>query len=73
MVHIPDLREDEAYRVGEPIRVASVDRLEMRSWLGVPLLKEGNLLGAFTIYRTELRPFSDKQIALLSRASPTRR
>ena len=66
VVHIPDLREDEAYRVGEPIRVASVDRLEMRSWLGVPLLKEGNLLGAFTIYRTELRPFSDKQIALLT-------
>ncbi len=40
LVHIPDLREDEAYMVGEPIRVASVDRLGMRSWLGVPLLKE---------------------------------
>ena len=63
LVHIPDLREDEAYMVGEPIRVASVDRLGMRSWLGVPLLKEDELLGAFTLYRTEVQPFSNKQIA----------
>ena len=66
VVHIPDLMEDEGYRAGDPIRVASVDRLGMRSWLGVPLLKEGSLLGVFTIYRVELRPFSEKEIALLS-------
>jgi GAF domain-containing protein/HAMP domain-containing protein/anti-sigma regulatory factor (Ser/Thr protein kinase) len=66
VVHILDLREDEAYAAGDPIRVAAVDQLGMRSWLGVPLLKEGKLEGAFTIYRTEVRPFSDKQIALLT-------
>jgi len=66
VVHIPDLREDQGYRAGDPIRVASVDQLGMRSWLGVPLLKEGNLVGVFTIYRIEIRPFSDKEIALLT-------
>ena len=37
-----------------------------RSSIGVPMLKENKLVGAFFIYRTELRPFTDKQGELLS-------
>ena len=66
VLHVPDMMDEEAYRAGDPLRVASVTGLGMRSWLGVPLLKEGKLLGVFTIYRGEVRPFSDKEIALVT-------
>ena len=66
VLHIPDMMDEEAYRDGDPMRIASVDALGIRSWLGVPLLKEGKLLGVVTIYRGEVRPFSDKEIALLT-------
>ena len=46
VLHIPDMMDEEAYRAGDPMRIASVDALGMRSWLGVPLLKEGKLLGS---------------------------
>ncbi|MFL5077911.1 MAG: GAF domain-containing protein, partial [Microvirga sp.] len=49
VLHIPDMMDEEAYRAGDPMRTASVTGLGMRSWLGVPLLKEGKLLGVFTI------------------------
>src|SRR5205085_8856756 len=66
VLHIPDMMDEEAYRAGDPMRIASVEGLGMRSWLGVPLLKEGKLLGVFTIYRGEVRPFSEKEIGLLT-------
>ena len=38
----------------------------MRTFLGVPMLKENELLGALLIYRQEVRPFTDKQIVLIT-------
>ena len=43
----------------------AVHRLGIRTGLAVPLMREGVPVGAITIRRTEVRPFTEKQIALL--------
>ena len=65
IVHVTDLKEDEAYRRGSPIRRAMVDVGGARSMLSLALRKDEVLLGALHVYRPEAGPFSDKQIALL--------
>jgi GAF domain-containing protein len=66
VVHIPDLRRDESYRKGDPRLISLADTAEARSQVVVPMLKDRELIGALVIYRTEMRPFSEKQIALLT-------
>ena len=46
--------------------VAAVELGGIRTVLAVPMLKENELIGAFTLYRQEVRPFTDKQIALVT-------
>jgi GAF domain-containing protein len=66
MFHIPDLRADPAYAAREPLRVITVDEAGARSFVGVPMLKDGKLVGAIVIYRQEVRPFTERQIELLT-------
>jgi GAF domain-containing protein len=65
IVHIADIKDDDAYRSGLRGRVAMVDVGGARTAVWVALRKGNQLLGAFVIYRQEVRLFTDKQIALL--------
>src|SRR6266487_1277559 len=58
-VQIPDVQTDPDYAYA----VRDVDLI--RTVLAVPMLKGDNLLGTITIYRLEVKPFADKQVALL--------
>jgi two-component system NtrC family sensor kinase len=64
-VHIVDVTKEPAYVEGEPVFVAAVNLGRFRTILNVPMLKEDELIGAFAIYRQEVRPFNDKQIELV--------
>jgi GAF domain-containing protein/anti-sigma regulatory factor (Ser/Thr protein kinase) len=66
IVHIPDLAVDEAYLARNPRVVALVDSGGARTLLLVPMLKGDQLLGAFGIYRLEMRPFTEQQIELVT-------
>jgi two-component system, NtrC family, sensor kinase len=65
IVHIPDITADDVYRSGNAVRRRLADEYGGRTAIWVALRKDAALLGAFVIYRTEVRPFSDKEIALL--------
>jgi signal transduction histidine kinase len=65
-VQVPDMRESRAYLDRDPLPVAAVEVAGIRTLLSVPMLKEDKLVGAITIYRKEVRPFSDKQVELVS-------
>jgi class 3 adenylate cyclase len=67
VAHIPDLAAEPTYiKQRIPTSVAAVELGGIRTLLLVPMLKENELLGMFSLYRQEVRPFSDKQIALVT-------
>ncbi len=65
IVNIADTASDRAYLERNPVFVAAVEAGQ-RSTLGVPMLKDNTLVGAFVIFRREVRPFTNKQIELVT-------
>ena len=66
LVHVADVAASEAYAERDPVTVAAVELGGVRSLIVVPILKENELIGALTLARQEVRPFTDKQIALVT-------
>jgi len=65
-VHVSDLSATRPYAERIETVVAAVELGGIRTTVSVPMLKDNELIGAITIYRQEVRPYTDKQIALLT-------
>src|SRR4029077_4049590 len=63
IVQIDDIAKVPTY--GSRMRTATIELAKARTLVGVPILKENDVVGIVAIYRQEARPFSDEQIALL--------
>jgi signal transduction histidine kinase/putative methionine-R-sulfoxide reductase with GAF domain len=66
LAHIVDYREELAYKQRDPAAVSIVELGGARTVVLVPMIKEGELIGNILLYRQEVRPFTDKQIGLLT-------
>ena len=65
VLHIADMRSEPLYLEKDPSFTAMVDLAGARTLFIVPVLKDNDLLGAITIFRQEVRPFTEKQIELV--------
>jgi signal transduction histidine kinase/DnaJ-domain-containing protein 1 len=63
--HVTDMTTIQPYVKRDPFTVAAVELGGYRSVISVPMLKESMLIGAISIYRQEVQPFTDKQIDLV--------
>jgi signal transduction histidine kinase len=66
-VHVADIRTEEGYaKLRDPQLVGPAEIGGVRTILAVPMLKDGEFVGSFTIFRQEVRPFTERQIALVT-------
>src|ERR1700736_379054 len=66
VLHIFDYRADQAYLNHDPLADGGVEVGGIKTLLVVPMVKDGELLGAIGIFHQEVRPFPEKQIALVA-------
>ncbi|MEO9575717.1 MAG: LuxR C-terminal-related transcriptional regulator [Tateyamaria sp.] len=59
VVNIVDVKSETLYRSDDPLRLATADLGGARSFVAIPMLAADRLVGAFTIYRQSVRPFSE--------------
>ena len=65
VVHVADLAAEKLRGGTPPARTLQPLNLAAYGRSAVPMLKDNELIGAFTLYRQEVRPFTDKQIELV--------
>ena len=65
ILHVDDMAQDPAYLAGNPRAVSLVELGGARTVLFAPMVKDDKAIGVLTIYRQEVRPFTDKQIELV--------
>ena len=66
VAHINDITAEQVYlEKRDPVAQSAASLGGIRTLLGVPLLNKGEMIGAFFLSRQEVRPFTDKQIALI--------
>src|SRR5262249_6370374 len=61
VLHVPDWMADPRF----PVAAANAASIPIRTLVGVPMLRRGEPIGVIGIYRTEVAPFSDRQIELV--------
>ena len=66
MAQLADLAATQRYAERHPVAVDAVELGGIRTTISVPMLKDNELIGIISIFRQEVRPFTDKQVALLS-------
>jgi signal transduction histidine kinase/DNA-binding response OmpR family regulator len=64
-LQVADLRQDQTYLDGHPLTLAAVHVADIRTLAIIPMLKGDEFVGVISIYRKEVRPFTDKQIELV--------
>ncbi len=64
VVNIPDVRAEPIFRQNDPLRHATAVLGGARSFTAIPMLAGKRLIGAFTIYRQQLRPFDERTVQL---------